>query len=367
MSIEVALDNVWLRPSSRWAHTQYSLSYNTKYLARRTGLAHERPELLQAGHDALQLDFIWNSNDGIIDWSKAGRTTDMGHASYASDGSDQRASAESPFHTLEEVWAFDAVAEYGLPDFDEQVAAYEVQMQQARQAFPNQLTTGGYYKTIVSGAIESFGWDMLLMGASNPRRMEKVFDSFFQRTLFYMKAWAQTSAPVIIQHDDFVWTSGAFMNPEIYRKVIIPRYAELWKPLHERGKKVLFCSDGDFTQFVGDVAEAGADGFIFEPCMDFGYMADNFGQTHCLAGSYVDCRDLTFGKWNKVQLGLIRTFEKLKGCRGAIVAVGNHLPANIPEEMLDQYFDHLLPRLSLRQCLKRLSSAFADMKDNEES
>ncbi len=35
-------------------------------------------------------------------------------------------------------------------------------------------------------------------------------------------------AEVIIQHDDFVWTAGPFMHPDEYRKVTIPRYAELW-------------------------------------------------------------------------------------------------------------------------------------------
>jgi uroporphyrinogen-III decarboxylase len=176
--------------------------------------------------------------------------------------------------------------------------------------------------------------------------MEKVFDSFFQRTLFYMKAWAETSAEVVIQHDDFVWTSGAFMNPEIYRKVIIPRYAELFRPIHDAGKKLLFCSDGDFTEFAPDVAEAGVDAFIFEPCMDFGYMVDNFGKTHCLIGSFIDCRDLTFDKWDKVRDDIDRTFDRLEDCKGAIVAVGNHLPSNIPDDMLNKYFEHLLPRLN---------------------
>jgi uroporphyrinogen-III decarboxylase len=187
---------------------------------------------------------------------------------------------------------------------------------------------------------------MLLMGCSDPGKMEKVFDSFFQRTLFHMKAWAETSAEAVIQHDDFVWTSGAFMNPEIYRKVIIPRYAELFKPIHVAGKKLLFCSDGNFTEFAQDVAEAGADGFIFEPFMDFGYMVDNFGQTHCLIGSFMDCRDLTFGKWETVRDSIDRTFDRLEDCKGAIVAVGNHLPSNIPDEMLDKYFEYLLPRLN---------------------
>jgi hypothetical protein len=327
LSIQTALDNIFLRPSARWAHTEYSLHYHKDYIAKRTGSLPDDRELTRKGYDRFGLDLIWNANDGLVDWAKAGRTTDMGHASYASDGSDQRKSKDSPFKSTEDVWAF------------------EQQIQRVRNVFPNQLTTGGYYKTIVSGAIESFGWNMLLMAASDPRKMDRVFDGFFRRALFHMKAWARTSVEVVIQHDDFVWANGPFMRPAIYRELLIPRYAELWKPLHEAGKKVLFCSDGDFTAFAGDVAGAGTDGFIFEPCMDFGNMVDRFGKTHCLVGSFVDCRDLTLGEWDKVRDCMDRTFDRLKECRGAIVSVGNHLPPNIPEDMLDRYFEKLLPRL----------------------
>lgn len=345
MCRQTALDNINLKPTKRWGHTEYSLGYHPDYLAKHTGLAQGDPNLLRCAHDKFEFDFIWNVNDGLVDWKNAGRVTDMGHASYVADGSDQRAPSESPFKTMEEVWDFDAVKEYGLPDKDEQVRTYEQQVQQSRQAFPNQLTTGGFYKSIVSGAIAAFGWDMLLMAASDPCKMEHVLDSFFRFTRFHMKAWARTSVDVVIQHDDFVWTSGAFMNPDFYRTVIIPRYAELWKPIHEAGKKVLFCSDGDYSEFTKDVAEAGADGFIFEPCMDFKSMVDTFGKTHCLVGSCVDCRDLTFQKWDKVKADIDKTFEVLADCKGAIVAVGNHLPPNIPEAMLDQYFEYLIPKL----------------------
>ncbi len=346
MSRQKALDNINLKSCDSWAHTEYSIHYHTKYLSRHTGLPESEPGFLQQGYDKLAFDFLFSTNNGLINWSKKGRTTDMGHASYAVDGSDKRQPVVSPFKDVEEVWAFDAVNEYGLPDFEKQVQSYENSIIKSREKFPNQLTPGGYYKTIISGAIESFGWEMLLMAAANPTKIEKVFDSFFKRTLFHMEAWAKTNAEVIIQHDDFVWTNGAFMNPDIYRKIIIPRYAQLWKPIHEAGKKVIFCSDGNFCEFAKDVAEAGADGFIFEPCMDFGYMVSNFGKTKCLVGSYVDCRDLTFSKWEKVKQDIDRTVEQLKNCAGVIVAVGNHLPPNIPEDMLDRYFDYLLPKLN---------------------
>jgi len=345
MSIQVALDNIWLKPSSRWGHTEYSLAYHKDYLTKRTGLHKDDPNLVRTANDLFVFDFNWGTDDGLTNWGKNGRVTDMGHAVYASDGSDMRQPVECPFSSEQEVWEYDAVEEYGLPDFDEQVQAYENKIQNARKAYPNQLTTGGYYRTIVSGAIAAFGWEMLLIGASDPVKMEKVFDSFFRRTLFHMKAWAKTSVEAVIQHDDFVWTAGPFMYPEIYRKVIIPRYAELWKPIHEVGKKVLFCSDGNLMEFAGDLVEAGADGLIFEPCNDFDFMVDNFGKTTCLVGSFVDCRDLTFGKWDKVRSDIDRTFQRLSDCKGAILAVGNHLPANIPDIMLDRYFERLIPNL----------------------
>lgn len=103
---------------------------------------------------------------------------------------------------MEEVWAFDAVKEYGLPARDEQIAAYQALINRCREQNPDQLDTGGYYKTIVSGAIQAFGWDMFLMALSEPAAME---------------CWAATDVEAVIQHDDFVWSEGAFMNPEIYR------------------------------------------------------------------------------------------------------------------------------------------------------
>lgn len=342
MSREIALDTISLKETPRIAHTEYSLNYHTDYILKKTEASKIDLDTIRKFYDILMIDFLWNTDDGLHgDWEKFGRATDMGHAEYAIDGSDKRIPKECPFKSSEDVWNFDTVAEYGLPDFDEQVSAYESNIQRLRDDFPNQLSTGGYYKTIVSGAIQAFGWEMFLLALSDISKMEKVIDSFFRFTLFHMEAWAKTSAEVIIQHDDFVWTGGPFMRPEIYRKVIIPRYAELWKPLHRSGKKVLFCSDGNFMEFAGDIVNAGADGLIFEPCNDFGFMVERFGGSTVLVGSFVDCRDLTFGKWEVVCASIDKTVELAKKFKGIMFAVGNHLPPNIPSEMMERYIGYL--------------------------
>ena len=342
MSRQIALDTICLKPTPRLAHTDYSMGYHKGYLHKKTGLDPSDPECIKKFNEFWVMDFQFGTNDGLHgNWAAHGRATDMGHAEYADGGTDRREPQECPFKTTDEVWAFDAVEEYGLPDFDEQVAAYEQSAQAARENDPHMLCSGGYYRTIASGAIAAFGWEMFLMAASDPVKMEPVLDSFFRRTLFHMKAWAKTSVEVIIQHDDFVWTEGPFMHPDFYRRVIIPRYAELWKPLHEAGKKVLFCSDGNFMELAEDVVEAGADGLIFEPCNDFGALVERFGDSTCLVGSYVDCRDMAFRPWDVVRETMDKTFELVPKCKGLIFAVGNHIPANVPDEMLNLYIEHL--------------------------
>lgn len=343
MSRQLALDTICLRPVQRLAHTEYSLNYHKTYVERATGLPASDPQAIRILHEQWGIDFLFGVNDGLHgNWGARGRATDMGHAVYAADGSDLRQPKTSPFTEPEDVWAFDPAAEYGLPDFDAQVAAYEKAFQATKAAWPDQLNTGGYYKTTVSGAIAAFGWDMLLLACADRKRIADVFIRFREFTQHHMNAWARTSAEVIIQHDDFVWTEGAFMHPDIYRQVVIPGYAELWKPLKAAGKKVLFCSDGNFMEFAEDLAAAGADGFIFEPMVDFRFMVERFGQSHCLVGSAVDCVDMAFRPWKTVQASMDLTLELAPRCKGLIWAVGNHLPANIPQEMMERYIAYFL-------------------------
>jgi uroporphyrinogen-III decarboxylase len=127
-----------------------------------------------------------------------------------------------------------------------------------------------------------------------------------------------------------VWSEGAFMHPDFYRGAIFPRYKALWRVLKEAGVKVLFCSDGNFGEFLEDIAEAGAEGFIFEPLVDFDRVVERFGSSHVIVGSKVDCRTLTFGKPEDIAREIEATWQATQGCRGHMMAVGNHIPSNVP-------------------------------------
>ena len=336
MSYEIGLDTIHLKTTERLGHTEYC-DNDALVRAVTEGRRERFTEL-------WEYDLIWATDDGPVEWEDRGRVTNMGHAEFLEGGVDKLQAKPCPFKDVEEVLEFDAVKEYGLPETDGLVEYYETSYKKSQADRPESVYTGGYYKTIVSGAIQTFGWDMLLLAAAYPEKFEKVLDSFFRLSLHYYKAQARTSIEAFICHDDMVWTAGPFMNPDFYRKAIFPRYRELWEVLKNAGKKVLYCCDGDYSMFLDDVARAGADGFIFEPLVPLEMVVEKYGTTHAVVGSKVDCRTLTFGKPEEIKKEIDATLKLAFGCPGFIFAVGNHIPSNVPVENCLFYFDYLSKR-----------------------
>ena len=335
MSIQIARDAINLKPTPRLAHTEYSLTLHKTYAAKF---------LPRSILDAWEIDFPFATNGGPIRWKDVGRTTDMGHAGYAVDSSDFRPVGECPFTDVEEIYEFDPLREYGLPGHRELVKYYEQVHQSHMAEHPNQFWPGGYYPTVISGAIQSFGWDMLLLAAADQTRFAEVLRRFGRYTEHYVAAWAETSIEVFIQHDDMVWSEGPFIHPDFYRGVIFPLYRNMWAPLKKAGKKIMFCADGTYDMFMEDILDCGADGLIFEPSNDFAGVVKRFGRRCCLVGSKVDCRTLATGSWEQVKREMDETLALSRDCAGLIWAVGNHLAPNIPDEMMDLYINYLRRR-----------------------
>ncbi|NPV09816.1 MAG: hypothetical protein HPY83_17885 [Anaerolineae bacterium] len=341
MSYRRGMAALRLEMPDRIPHTEYVSHW--ELVRHLTGLDPSRPdqaaEAWRRFYLAADYDFLFRTNDGPVPWQERGRTTDMGHAEWLEDGSDRRDIVPSPFHTVEDVLAFDAVEEYGLPDFDELVAFYEDDYRTNQQRHPELVFPGGYYKTIVSGCIQAFGWEMFLTAVgADPEGFDRVLEGIFRLSQHHFRAWARTSIRAFICHDDMVWSQGAIFRPAWYREHIFPRYRKLWQILHDAGKIVLFCSDGDFTQFVDDLADAGADGFIFEPLTSLEYVVERYGRSKVIIGN-ADARILTFGDKEAIRAEVKRCTELGRHCPGYFMAVGNHIPPNIPLENALYYLD----------------------------
>ncbi len=284
--------------------------------------------------ELLDFDYAWSVDAPV---TPRGRYTDMGHSVWMPDGSDYRLPKESPFGDLEEIYALDPFEEYGRIDFRKQVQEYQAFCDKARQS--DFVTSGGTYNSVVSFAIAAFGWENLLLAAgTDPERFGKFLNRWGDYLMQWVEAWAATDIQVYHTHDDMAWTAGGIFSPEFYRQYVFPNYKRYWDCNKDAGKKILFTSDGNYTQYVDDIAAAGADGFVFEPMTDLEYVVRRYGRTHVIIGN-ADTRILTFGGRQEVYDEVKRCLDLGRDCPGYFFAVGNHIPANVPIENADACMD----------------------------
>ena len=273
--------------------------------------------------------------------------TSMGHAVYAAGGTDYDDRLYCPFETPEQVLAFDPWEAYGGKDRAELSRRFQEHYQAACQTYPTMVNTTGIYITCLSGLIYIFGWEMLLTAAGlDPQGFGEVTNRYASWIQQYYDALAETDAPVIYSHDDIVWTAGAIFRPDWYRQYVFPNLKKLYQPLIDTGKKVIFVSDGDYTEFVDDVAACGVHGFFFEPLTDLCYIAERYGKTHLMIGN-VDTRVLLGGDKARIRAEVERCIAVGRDCPGYFIGVTNMIPPNTPVESA-LYYNEMYEELCRR-------------------
>jgi uroporphyrinogen-III decarboxylase len=195
----------------------------------------------------------------------------------------------------------------------------------------------GIYISLMSGLIDLFGWEILLTAAGLDSKafgcLAGRYAGWIQQ---YYDALALADAPVVMCHDDITWTSGAFIHPDWYRQFIFPNYKKFLAPLLASGKKVIFTSDGNYTEFLDDLAACGFHGFVLEPTTDLALLAEKYGQSHIIIGN-ADTRILLDGDKTAIRAEVARCLDIGRQCPGFFLAVGNHIPVNTPVDSLFYY------------------------------
>jgi len=275
------------------------------------------------------------------------KLTSMGHSEYAAGGVDYDTNIYCPFEDPEEVFSLDIWETYGEKDKGELTQRFNDHYRSQCEAFPDLVSMTGTYTTLFSGLIAIFGWDMLLTaGGIDPVRFGEVANHYADWMQQYYDALAESDTPIVYSHDDIVWTSGAVFHPEWYRKYIFPNYKKLYKPLIESGKKVIFVSDGNYTEFIDDVVDTGAGGFFFEPLTDLKYIVEHYGQTHIIVGN-ADTRILLMGTKEDIRQEVERCMALGRHCPGFFMSVTNMIPWNTPVENA-LYYNEVYEELSHR-------------------
>ena len=283
----------------------------------------------------------------IFDSVLNAKRTRMGHGDFARDGRDFDRRISCPFKSPEEVLAFDPWEVYGEVDEAGLVGQFNENYRSNCERNPDCVNTTGINVTLMSGLIAIFGWEMLLNAlAADADRFGEVANRYAAWIGQHYRAMAKSDAPVVYCHDDLMWSTGPFIHPDWYRKYIFPNLKRLWRPLVEKGTKIIFVCDGNYTGFLGDAAACGAHGFWFEIFTDLNTVCERYGETHVIIGN-ADCRPLTFGTKADIRAEVERCIAAGKRCPGYFMCVSGHIPANVPVENALYYYD-VYQQLSVR-------------------
>lgn len=322
--------------------TEYSLEMHYDVIRRVTGISvsgeddeETRRKAAASIVKAFDYGLVWSilTHHQIF----GDKRTDMGHAEYQEAGADFRQTTFQLYDDPEDALAFDPWELYGKKDITALTAEYDAHFERQNALYDDTVNMTGIYVTCVSGLIEIFGWDILLMAAGmDPKGFGEVTNRYCQWILQYFQALANSKSPVVMVHDDFVWSSGGFFSPEWYREYVFPNYKKLFAPLHEAGKKIIFTSDGDYTAYVDDIAACGMHAFVMEPMTDMAYIAEKYGKTHGFVGN-ADTRILLSGTKEEISAEVKRCMDIGKNCPGFFMAVGNHIPPNTPTDNVLYY------------------------------
>jgi hypothetical protein len=290
-------------------------------------------------------DFLWSvRTTGDV---FAEKRSHMGHAVYAAGGVDYNTRIDALFREPEDVYAFDPWETYGEKDKATLTREYEEHYRANCAFYPDAVNMTGIYITCISGLIDILGWDMLLMAAGlDSEAFGAMTDRYSSWIGQYFEALAAADVPVVMIHDDIVWTAGPFIHPQWYRRFVFPSYKRHFSLLRESGKKIIYTSDGNYTAFIDDIAACGVHGFVMEPTTNMRYVAEKYGRTHVFIGN-ADTRVLLTGTKEEIRAEVKRCMDIGKSCPGFFMAVGNHIPPNTPIENA-LYYNKVYEEMSRR-------------------
>lgn len=337
MSYEDGMAAIRLERPARIPRTEYSVLDHFDLIFAVTGLkvTQKSPEEVKkkaqaAFMKAWSFDLCWSTLIGRGEFGD--RCSHMGHAVYAADGVDYDNRTDKLYEDPHDVFSFDPWALYGPKDQKELISRFNDHYRENCAFFSDAVNMTGIYITCLSGLIDILGWETLLLAAGiDGSAFGAVANRYAGWMQQYFDALALCEAPVVMVHDDIVWTSGAFIHPEWYRRYVFPNYKKYMQPLLNSGKKVLFTSDGNYTEFIDDLVDCGFHGFVLEPVTDLALLAKKYGQTHVLIGN-ADTRILLNGDREAIYAEVARCLETGRHCPGYFLAVGNHIPPNTPVE-----------------------------------
>jgi hypothetical protein len=179
--------------------------------------------------------------------------------------------------------------------------------------------------------------------ADSPGEIERLMDAHTEHARCLAELYAaRPEVQYVAVCDDMAYKGGLIFPPAWMRKNWRPRIARVLQPLTKRGIRVVFHSDGDVREMIGDLIELGFDGLNpLEPMagMDLAWLKREFGRELTLIGG-VDCSQLLpFGKPQEIREEVCRLLDIGAPGGGFIIGDSSQILAGTPLENVLAFYE----------------------------
>lgn len=200
------------------------------------------------------------------------------------------------------------------------------------------LPPGMKVVAVMGKVFTSVSWLMGLEGLSMatidaPDLIEKLFDkvgTFQHRVLENVLGF--DCVGLLWHADDIAFSTQLMVNPKLLRNNLFPRYREMNRLTHERGRLVVYHSDGNLDEVMEDIIGAGFDGLnpIEPKAMDINQVKAKYGSRISLIGNLDLGYTLTRGTPEEVREEVRQRISDLAPGGGYAVASSNSVPEYVP-------------------------------------
>ncbi len=174
---------------------------------------------------------------------------------------------------------------------------------------------------------------MSLSFADEPTLVPKLFEKIGKFQFRVFENMLKFNAIGAFWHaDDIAYSTQLMVNPKILRQHLFPWYKEMNRVAHEKGRLVVYHSDGNIHDVIEDIIGCGFDGLnpIEPKAMNINELKKKFGSRISLIGNIDLGYTLTRGTPEEVKAEVRQRIHDLAPGGGYAVASSNSVPEYVP-------------------------------------
>ncbi|MHB1457986.1 MAG: uroporphyrinogen decarboxylase family protein [Armatimonadota bacterium] len=208
---------------------------------------------------------------------------------------------------------------------------------------------GPYWLPLFCQVCDLFGMEEAMAKmALEPDIFEAAVEHIHQHNMEYCRSLIQAfgdSMPILCLGDDFATQRGLMISPELWRRFLKPRYAEIFALAKANGKRMWFHSCGDVTSVLPDLIDIGVD--VWETVqlhalpMSPRQLKQEFGKDLTFFGA-VNTQRLPFISPDEVREEVIHCIDELGRGGGYICGPDHHIKPDVPPINAVTLFDTAL-------------------------